>query len=112
VDHIYPQSMLLRALGQVSAQINDIGNLRYVGATDNIRERARLKRDHVDVAKHLVVDEFAEHPERMIFDEPTFTQFRERRREEIRRTLRRVVDLYDSDAQMHTAGTVPPVNSG
>ena len=73
---------------------------------------ARLKRDHVDVAKHLVVDEFAEHPERMIFDEPTFTQFRERRREEIRRTLRRVVDLYDSDAQMHTAGTVPPVNSG
>lgn len=42
VDHIYPQSMLRTKLGQVSAQINDIGNLRYVGATDNIRKRAEL----------------------------------------------------------------------
>ena len=92
VDHIYPQSMLRSHLGQLSAQINDIGNLRYVGATDNIRKRAelpadyfaRLKREHVDVAKHLLVDEFAE---------PTFTAFRQRRRDEIWRTLKRVVDL-------------------
>jgi hypothetical protein len=104
VDHIYPQSMLRTRLGQVSAQINDIGNLRYVGATDNIRKRAelpanyfaRLKRDHVDVAKHLLVEEFAVRPELMVFDEPTFANFRERRREEIRRTLKRVVDLDTS----------------
>jgi hypothetical protein len=101
VDHIYPQSMLRSRLGQLSAQINDIGNLRYVGATDNIRKRAelpadyfaRLKHEHVDLAKHLLVNEYAEHPERMAFDEPTFTLFRQARREEIRRTLKRVVDL-------------------
>jgi hypothetical protein len=118
VDHIYPQSMLRRRLGQVSAQINDIGNLRYVGATDNIRKRAelpadyfvRLKRDHVDVAKHLLVDEFTEYPERMVFDEPTFLKFRELRREEIRRTLKRVVDLDALDGGV-PAETTPSVSS-
>jgi hypothetical protein len=82
-------------------EINDIGNLRYVGATDNNRKRAelpadyfsRLKSQHVDVARHLLVDEFALNPEKMTFDVPTFTLFRESRREEIRRTLKRVVDL-------------------
>ena len=101
VDHIYPQSMLRTRLGQLSAEINDIGNLRYVGATDNNRKRAelpadyfsRLKSQHVDVARHLLVDEFALNPEKMTFDVPTFTLFRESRREEIRRTLKRVVDL-------------------
>jgi len=103
VDHIYPQSMLRNHLGQLSAQINDIGNLRYVGATDNIRKRAelpadyfgRLKRDGIDLARHLLVQEFADTPAQMKFDLPTFTAFRERRRAEIRRTLRRVVDLVD-----------------
>ncbi len=106
VDHIYPQSMLRTRLGQFSAQINDIGNLRYVGATDNNRKRAelpadyfaRLKSQHVDVARHLLVDEFADNPENMAFDVPTFTSFRESRREEIRRTLKRVVDLDPSIA--------------
>lgn len=101
IDHIYPQSMLRTRLGQVSAQINDIGNLRYVGATDNIRKRAelpadyfsRLKREHIDIAKHLLVEEFAEHPDRMTFDETMFTTFRQRRRDEIWRTLKRVVDF-------------------
>ncbi len=118
VDHIYPQSMLRRTLGQVSAQINDIGNLRYVGATDNIRKRAelpadyfvRLKRDHVDVAKHLLVSEFSEYPERMVFDEPTFFKFCELRREEIRRTLKRVVDLDALDGGV-PADTTPSVSS-
>lgn len=104
VDHIYPQSMLRRHLGQVSAQINDIGNLRYVGATDNIRKRAelpaeyfaRMKRDHIDIAKHLLVGEFSDSPERMLFDEPTFTRFREARRRLIGDTLKRVVDLDDT----------------
>lgn len=101
VDHIYPQSMLRSRLGQLSAQINDIGNLRYVGATDNIRKRAelpadyfaRLKRDGIDIAKHLLVSEFADYPERMTFDESTYTAFRQRRSDEIRRILNRVVDL-------------------
>lgn len=103
VDHIYPQSMLRSRLDQLSAQINDIGNLRYVGATDNIRKRAelpadyfgRLKRDGIDLARHLLVQEFADTPAAMRFDLATFTNFRERRRAEIRRTLRRVVDLVD-----------------
>lgn len=120
VDHIYPQSMLRKRLGQVSAQINDIGNLRYVGATDNIRKRAelpadyfsRMKRDHVDVAKHLLVDEFSDRPERMVFDVPTFTDFRERRREEIRRTLKRVVDLDAPDGQVLPATATQPVGMG
>jgi hypothetical protein len=46
VDHIYPQSMLRTRLGQLSAQINDIGNLRYVGATDDNRKRAELPADY------------------------------------------------------------------
>lgn len=106
VDHIYPQSMLRTRLGQLSAQINDIGNLRYVGATDNNRKRAelpadyfaRLKSLHVDVAKHLLVDQFAKNPEHMAFDIATFTSFRESRREEIHRTLKRVVNLDPSVA--------------
>jgi len=103
VDHIYPQSMLRSRLGQLSAQINDIGNLRYVGATDNIRKRAelpadyfgRLRRDGVDIARHLLIQEFADSPATMKFDLTTFTEFRDRRRAEIRRTLRRVVDLVN-----------------
>jgi len=101
VDHIYPQSMLRTRLGQLSAAINDIGNLRYVGATDNIRKRAelpgdyfaRLKSDGVDIQKHLLVPEFADAPERMLFDEATFSLFRNKRRAAIRKILRRVVDL-------------------
>lgn len=100
VDHIYPQSMLRTRLGQLSAQINDIGNLRYVGATDNIRKRAelpadyfgRMKRDGIEIVRHLLVPEFADNPTKLEFDVSTFSDFRERRRVEIRRTLRRVVD--------------------
>jgi len=103
IDHIYPQSMLRSRLLQGSAQINDIGNLRYVGATDNIRKRAelpstyfaRLKHDSVDIARHLLIDWFAEDPQRLLFDEPTFTAFRERRQVEIRKILARVVDMQE-----------------
>lgn len=110
VDHIYPQSMLRTRLGQVSAQINDIGNLRYLGATDNIRKRAelpatyfsRLKQQHVDIGKHLLIEEYAEHPELLVFDEPSFTAFRNRRRDEIFHTLERVVDLLEPDTRNQT----------
>jgi hypothetical protein len=111
VDHIYPQSMLRTRLGQVSAQINDIGNLRYVGATDNIRKRAelpsdyftRLKRDGIDIGRHVLVPEFAQDPGRMNFDEATFTTFRTRRRAEVLRTLKRIVDL-----EIEPNSTTPP----
>lgn len=103
VDHIYPQSMLRSRLDQLSAQINDIGNLRYVGATDNIRKRAelpadyfaRMKREGVEIGRHLLVTQFVDNPSELKFDEPTFRSFREQRRYEIWRTLRKVVDMAD-----------------
>jgi hypothetical protein len=103
VDHIYPQSPLRKRLGQLSAQINDIGNLRYVGATDNIRKRAelpaqyfaRLKRDGIDIGRHILVPAFAQDPSQLLFDEPTFTRFREERRATIRKALKRIVDLEE-----------------
>ena len=115
VDHIYPQSMLRTRLGQLSAQINDIGNLRYVGATDNIRKRAelpaeyftRLRRDGIDVARHLLVPKFAEDPSQLRFDEPTFAEFRESRRGEINRILLRVVDLTSEGSLRGGPDTVP-----
>ncbi len=100
VDHIYPQSMLRTRLGQHSAEINDIGNLRYVGAGDNLRKRAelpdayfaRLKREGVDIDKHLLVEEFANAPELMAFQIEAFNRFREQRRAAIWVILRHVVD--------------------
>jgi hypothetical protein len=111
IDHIYPQSMLRSRLEQLSATINDIGNLRYVGATDNIRKRAelpaeyftRLKRQHTDVAKHLLVHEYRAAPERLRFDEQTFRTFRTLRRNEIYRTLKRVVDLEERVPSVNAA---------
>jgi hypothetical protein len=87
VDHIYPQSMLRTKLGLVSADINHLGNFRFVGATDNIRKRAelpgayftRLKRAGTDVAKHLLLDDIARDPSRLVFDEAGYISFRDRR---------------------------------
>jgi hypothetical protein len=92
--------MLRTYLGQGTATINDIGNLRFVGATDNCRKRgelpasyfSRLKGDRVNVAKHLLVQEFSDSPDKMLFDEPTFTRFREARRGKIWELGKRVVD--------------------
>jgi hypothetical protein len=100
VDHIYPQYMLRSRLGYSSADINDIGNLRFFGATDNIRKRAelpasyfsRLKGQGVPIERHLLVEEFAKNPDSLAFDRPTFDRFRTERREAIRLSLKRVVD--------------------
>jgi len=62
-DHIYPQSPLRTKLGLVSADINDIGNFRLVGASDNLRKRAempaeyfaRLKKAGVPIESHLLL---------------------------------------------------------
>ena len=80
VDHIYPQYMLRSKLGCGSREINDIGNLRFVGATDNIRKRAelpasyfaRLKVSGIPVERHLLVKDFASDPSRLLFDAETF----------------------------------------
>ncbi|MBI5121954.1 MAG: DUF262 domain-containing protein [Rhodospirillales bacterium] len=87
VDHIYPQSMLRSKLGLYSADINHLGNFRFIGATDNIRKRAelpasyftRLKTAGVDLSKHLLLEDFAKEPAKLIFDLASYTDFRDRR---------------------------------
>jgi len=100
VDHIYPQYMLRSRLGCGSIAINDIGNLRILGATDNIRKRAelpdtyftRLKQHGVPIDKHLLVSEYAENPSSLKFDVITFDTFRQKRRLEIWASAKRIVD--------------------
>jgi Protein of unknown function DUF262 len=87
VDHIYPQSMLRSKLDLLSADINHLGNFRFVGATDNIRKRAelpasyfaRLKDTGIDIAKHLLLDDVAKEPSKLLFDLTSYTAFRDRR---------------------------------
>src|ERR1019366_1463958 len=87
VDHIYPQSMLRSKLGLYSADINHLGNFRFVGATDNIRKRAelpasyfaRLKSAGIDIAKHLLLEDVAKEPSKLLFDLASYTAFRDRR---------------------------------
>ncbi len=106
VDHIYPQYMLRSRLDCSNAEINDIGNLRFFGATDNIRKRAelpasyfsRLMAQGVPIERHLLVPEFATDPSKLAFDKPTFDRFRSMRREAIWASLRRVVDPDVADA--------------
>lgn len=100
VDHIYPQYMLRSRLGCSSAEINDIGNLRFFGATDNIRKRAQLPASYfsglrsqgVPIERHLLVEEFADDPTKLVFDKATFDRFRSLRRDAIWASLKRVVD--------------------
>ena len=100
MDHIYPQYMLRSRLELGSREINDIGNLRFVGANDNIRKRAelpasyfsRMKASRIPIEKHLLVLEFADDPGRLAFDVATYHRFRETRRAEIMRILRATVD--------------------
>lgn len=87
VDHIYPKSMLRSKLGLSSADINHLGNFRFVGATDNIRKRAeapssyfaRLKGAGVDIGKHLLLEDAAKDPLKLVFDLPSYRSFRDRR---------------------------------
>jgi hypothetical protein len=87
VDHIYPQHALRTKLGLVSADINHLGNFRFMGARDNIRKRAempasyfaRLKNSGVDITKHLLLDDVARDPSKLQFDVATYTAFRDRR---------------------------------
>jgi len=100
VDHIYPQHALRTKLGFGGSDINHLGNFRFVGATDNIRKRAelpasyfgRLKRDGVDIKKHLLLDDFAGSPATLLFDPETYQDFRDRRFEKILEIVSSTVD--------------------
>ncbi len=86
-DHIYPQSMLRSKLGFYSADINHLGNFRFVGATENIRKRAelpsayftRLKAAGFDIGKHLLLDDIASDPSKLQFKATDYLAFRDRR---------------------------------
>ena len=92
--------MLRSRLNQSSVQINDIGNLRFVGATDNCRKRGelpnsyfpRLKNAGLPIEKHLLVLAFSAVPTSLSFDEQTFSRFRSERRELIWSLAKRIVD--------------------
>lgn len=100
IDHIYPQSLLRRQLGLTTLEINDVGNYRFVGATDNIRKRAekpdsyfgRLKNGRIDIEKHLLLPDFSRDPSRLRFDSRTYKKFRDQRREAIFEIANRVVN--------------------
>jgi predicted nucleotidyltransferase len=100
VDHIYPQSPLRTKLGLASSEINDIGNFRLIGASDNIRKRAelpgdyfaRLKKAGVPIENHLLLPEFSAEPALLKFDASTYSDFRTRRRAAIFQILKRAID--------------------
>ncbi len=100
IDHIYPQSPLRKQLSLASAEINDIGNFRFIGASDNLRKRAelpasyfgRLKSAGIDIEKHLLLPDVSLDPSKLVFDAPTYTSFRDRRHDEIRNIANRVVN--------------------
>lgn len=100
VDHIYPQHGLRTTLKLGSSEINDIGNFRFLGASDNQRKRAelpssyfmRLKTAGVDIEKHLLLSDFSADPSKLLFDVTTYQSFRDRRREEIWKIAHRVVN--------------------
>ncbi len=100
VDHIYPQSMLRSRLGLLSADINHLGNFRFVGATDNIRKRAelpgsyfaRLKASGIDIAKHLLLEDVSKDSSKLTFDLAGYMEFRDRRFERMRNILSGVVN--------------------
>ena len=100
VDHIYPQSPLRTKLGMASSEINDIGNFRLIGASDNLRKWAempsdyftRLKKAGVPIENHVLLPEFASDPSLLKFDVETYNDFRNRRRAAIFAILKRAID--------------------
>jgi hypothetical protein len=97
IDHIYPKSVL-KNLGHPSDQINNIGNYRYVGASDNKRKRAelpdshfyRLKAQGIDLRRHLLVDYYADHPEQMKLS--NYNDFKTRRLDSIFQIVSNIVN--------------------
>jgi hypothetical protein len=101
VDHIFPQSPLRTRLGLGSADINHIGNLRFVGAHDNNRKRAeapgsyfaRLKSDGVPIEKHLLAAAYGQNPSLLQMNNEDYTKFKEARLKEIQIIAESVVNI-------------------
>jgi hypothetical protein len=112
VDHIYPRHALSAKLGLGGAEVNTLGNYRFVGATDNIRKRAelpdsyfgRLKSYGSPIEKHLLLDEFAADTKKLVFDVPTYRSFRDQRLHRIWEICRRTVN---PELAAITAGGAP-----
>jgi hypothetical protein len=106
VDHIYPQSPLRTQLKLPTAEINHIGNYRFLGATDNQRKRAelpasyfaRLKQQGVNVENHLLLKPESDDPSLLKFDTPTYQRFRDERLKAVFAVAERIVnpELYRS----------------
>ena len=87
IDHIYPKSMLYSRLQLGIQEVNHLGNYRYVGKNDNSRKRAelpdsyfsRLKANGIDLSKHLLIQDYADHPESLQFDVDVYRHFRDTR---------------------------------
>lgn len=100
IDHIYPRHGLSTKLGLAGAEINTLGNYRFVGATDNIRKRAelpasyfgRLKVAGAPIEKHLLLEEFAINTDKLAFDVATYRNFRDRRAQRIWEICSRTVN--------------------
>lgn len=100
IDHIYPRHALSTKLDLCSAEVNTLGNYRFVGATDNIRKRAelpdsyfgRLKSFGLPIEKHLLLDEFAADTKKLVFDAATYRSFRNQRLQRIWDICRRTVN--------------------
>lgn len=100
IDHIYPQSSLRSKLGLPTEAVNHIGNYRFVGATDNIRKHAelpasyfaRLKKAGVDIAPHLLIDQYINAPDEMVFSKESYAQFRDERLQSVFSIAKRVVN--------------------
>jgi Protein of unknown function DUF262 len=82
IDHIYPKSKLK---GFLTSEVNHIGNYRYIGANDNRKKRAEspdsyfkgLKKDGVDISRHLLVDKYSNDP--TLLTEANYADFRDKR---------------------------------
>lgn len=100
IDHIYPRHACLHKLLLSSADVNHIGNYRFVGARDNIRKRAelpssyfsRLKKQGIDISKHLLLDDYSSDPSKLIFDSAAYIKFRDGRFEKLLEISKRIVN--------------------
>jgi hypothetical protein len=100
VDHIYPRHALITKLGLPSAEVNHLGNYRFVGATDNIRKRGelpssyftRLKKAGIDISKHLLLQDISESPNTLLFDTDTYKKFRDARLDKIWHIAKAIVN--------------------
>lgn len=107
IDHIYPRHALSTKLGLGSAEVNTLGNYRFVGATDNIRKRAelpdsyfgRLKSFGAPIEKHLLLNEFADDTSKLSFDVATYRRFRNER-------LQRIWEICGRTVNPELAATV------